>query len=229
MSEAVAEVTAQELATKTGINLNILEQECSDDDLLALSELCETWEIIGRHLQLTDPQIRAIDSDHRTTEEKRLASLRKWKESKAFGATFKVFVDALLGCKYVQTARQVCEYRARQVDNRVTVASGSVEAGFSSSERTHDEQLSQVQTRQATNDSKSGMASRYKLLLCEHPILRNFILTCTCILYEYVAVIYNDTINVMYKLYTRQLYFIVHKPCTCVFYFVVNFHSWSVL
>ena len=52
MSEAVAEVTAQELATKTGINLNILEQECSDDDLLALSELCETWEIIGRHLQL---------------------------------------------------------------------------------------------------------------------------------------------------------------------------------
>ena len=132
---------------------------------------------------ITDLQIRAIDSDHRTTEEKRLASLRQWKESKAFGATFKVFVDALLGCKYVQTVRQVCEYRARQVNNHVTAASGSVEAGFSSSERTHEQlSLSQVQTRQAANDSKGGMVSRYKLHLREYPI-RNFILTYTCILY----------------------------------------------
>ena len=161
--------TAQELAIKSGIRLDILEQECSDSDLLALSEFCDPWEIIGRHLQLTDPQISVIGSDHRTTEEKRLASLRKWKENEAFGATFKVFIDALLACKYVQRARQVYEYRARQVDNRVTVTAGaSAETSLSehSSDLNH-EQLTHVQT-QAIDKSKSGMVSRYRLHSRKH-------------------------------------------------------------
>ena len=168
MSETVT--TTEELAIKSGISLDILEQECSDSDLLALSEFCDPWEIIGRHLQLTDPQISVIGSDHRTTEEKRLASLRKWKENEAFGATFKVFTDALLACKYVRRAREVCEYRAGQLDNRVTVTGASAVTGLSehSSDRSHE----QLQTRQIIDKSKSGMASRYRLIhSCKHLII----------------------------------------------------------
>ena len=185
-------LTIEDVATKTGVNLERLEQECSDSDLLALSELCDPWELIGQHLQLTDPQIRAIDSDHKTTEEKRLASLQKWKENKAFGATFKVFVDALLVCKFAQKARKVCEYRAKQVDS-VTV---HLEQSASD---LHHKQVSQLQTRETDDESSSGrdeklsdqvidVASRYRLHSRKH--------------------LYMDCMNTLinsYNMYSRKL------------------------
>ena len=180
-------LTIEDVASKTGINLERLEQECSDSDLLYLSEFCDPWKLIGQHLQLTDPQIRAIDSDHKTTEEKRLASLRKWKENKAFGATFKVFVDALLACKFARKARKVCEYRLKQGDSCVSggaAFSGNSETTSSvhseqSASDLHHEQVPQLQTRQANDESSGGryeklsdqvidVASRYRLHSRKH-------------------------------------------------------------
>ena len=171
------EMTTQELATKSGINLDILEQECSDSDLLALSDFCHPWELTARHLLLTDPQISDIDSECRTTEEKRLASLKKWKETKAFGATFRVFVDALIACKCVQKAREVCEYlRTKHVNNPAIVSQGS-EVTFRSPETDpsvhsqqssgqNHEQISQLRT--AKEKLHSDQTSRYRFYSCEH-------------------------------------------------------------
>ena len=186
MSDAVI-LTTQELAIKSGISLDSLDQECSDSDLLALSEFCDPWEIVGRHLQLTDPEISIIDSDHKTTEQKRLASLKKWKGNKAFGATFKAFIDALLACKGVQKAHQVCEYRARQIDQCVTGRGGVTGSSSETNSAVHSERssdlnhewLSQAQTgpRLATNESERGyknLSDRTTLLAsrltqsCEH-------------------------------------------------------------
>ena len=91
-----------------------IDQECSDHDLLALSEFCIDWELIGQHLKLTKAQLTAIDADKKSTELKRLAVLHRWKELYAFKATYRALVSTLISCKRVDAALKVCKFLARK-------------------------------------------------------------------------------------------------------------------
>lgn len=91
-----------------------INQECTYDDFLALSEFCIDWELIGQHLKLTRPQLTAIDADNKSTELKRLAVLHRWKELYAFKATYRALVSALISCKRVDAALEVCKFLARK-------------------------------------------------------------------------------------------------------------------
>ena len=108
----MAQLTVEDLAVQAGVR--DLDQQCCDDDLLVLSELCDPWKLIGQHLKLTQAQISAIDVDNRTTALKRLGALQRWKETFAFKATHRVLVSALLACGKTQQALDVCKILAQK-------------------------------------------------------------------------------------------------------------------
>ena len=109
----MAAVTVDALVVETGVqDLNQeIQPSDDDDDLLELSKICVDWELVGEHLKL---DIRAIDEENKSVEMKRLRVLQKWKESRAFNATYKVLVEVLLACKKVQQAREVCRFLAKK-------------------------------------------------------------------------------------------------------------------
>ena len=98
------------MAAKAGINrVDVLDQECSRQDLLNLAKYCVDWQMIGRHLGLSDADIAAVDGDNRTIDEKRIGMLGRWKERFAFGATYRVFIEALLSCGKASDAIEACK------------------------------------------------------------------------------------------------------------------------
>ena len=110
----MAKITIDELVVQAGIEEITLDQQCHDDDFLSLYELCDPWELIGQHLKLTRPQISAVDADNKTTDQKRLGLLQKWKETFAHKATYRVLVAALLACGKAESALEVCKTLAQE-------------------------------------------------------------------------------------------------------------------
>ena len=105
-----AELTLQDVAARAGIkNLDILDQECSQQVLLSLAKHCVDWQLIGFHLELTKADIVAVDEDYRTAEQKRVEILGKWKENFAFKATYRIFIEALLSCRKASDAIEACK------------------------------------------------------------------------------------------------------------------------
>ena len=101
-----------DLAARAGvIDIN---RECGTDDILSLASFCDPWQLVGRHLHLSEAQISAIDGDNRSTDLKRLGTLQKWKEMFVFNATYRVLVEALIDCSKVQQASEVCKYLAQK-------------------------------------------------------------------------------------------------------------------
>ena len=107
-------VTVDDLVAEAGVRDIDLNQECLSSDLLVLSKVCDPWQLVGEHLQLTPPQISAIDEENRSVDMKRLRVLQKWKERFAYKATYRVLVEALLACEKVQQAREVCKILAQK-------------------------------------------------------------------------------------------------------------------
>ena len=89
-------ITIEEVSMKAGIELDVLSKECSEAVLLDMANLCVDWQLIGKHLKLTEAEIAAVNGDNRTTEEKRVAVLEKWKEKLSFKATYLALIKALL-------------------------------------------------------------------------------------------------------------------------------------
>ena len=89
-------ITLVDVAIRAGVQLDILSQECSSKVLFQLAQFCVDWQLIGKHLGLSEADITAIDGDKRTVEEKRVEMLRKWKERHAYKADYKTFINTLL-------------------------------------------------------------------------------------------------------------------------------------
>ena len=70
--------------------------------------------VIPEHLKLTRSQISAVDGDNKTTDQKRLGLLQKWKETFAHKATYRVLVAALLACGKAESALEVCKTLAQE-------------------------------------------------------------------------------------------------------------------
>lgn len=77
--------------------------------LLDVAKLCVDWQLIGRHLKLTDAEITAVNGDNGTVEEKRIAMLQKWKEKLAFKATYRALIEALLAAGKASCAVDVAK------------------------------------------------------------------------------------------------------------------------
>ena len=101
--------SVEDVAAEAGVGLDVLSRECSQDVLLKLANLCNHWTLIARHLGLKEHEITAVDDDLKTTDEKRVAMLDKWKEKCAFRATYHVFIEALLAAGRTQGAVEACK------------------------------------------------------------------------------------------------------------------------
>ena len=67
------------------------------------------WNLIGKHLGLTEADLTAIDGDNRTVEEKRVGMLEKWKSKFAFKAMYQAFIEALLAEGRCEDAIGACK------------------------------------------------------------------------------------------------------------------------
>lgn len=110
----MAKITIDELVAQAGIEEITLDQQCHDDDFLSLYEFCDPWELIGQHLKLTRSQISAVDGDNKTTDQKRLGLLQKWKDVFAHKATYRVLASALIACGKAEQALEVCKTLAQE-------------------------------------------------------------------------------------------------------------------
>ena len=110
----MAKITIDELVVQAGIEEIDLDKQCHNDDFLSLYELCDPWELIGQHLKLTQSQISAVDGDNKTTDQKRLGLLQKWKDTFTYKATYRVLVTALLACGKAEQTLEVCKTLAQE-------------------------------------------------------------------------------------------------------------------
>ena len=98
-----------EIAGRTGVSLECLEQECSLEVLHGVSHLCEPWEGMGKGLNLSEREISIIGFKHRNdNEELRMALLERWKELLDYNATYWKLMEAFLFSGIVRGAQEVC-------------------------------------------------------------------------------------------------------------------------
>ena len=102
-------VTINDVIAEAGVSMNILELECSSEMLPNLANLFVDWKLLSFHLKLTPAEIAAIDGDNHTVDEKQIGMLVKWRGRFAFGATYRVLVQALLDCGRVSDAVDMCK------------------------------------------------------------------------------------------------------------------------
>lgn len=115
----MSKITLQDILDEAKITEEILKVPCPEESLPDLADFCEPWYIVGPRLKLTQAEIDGIDEDCKTSEEKRLKVLQKWKEAYSFKATFGVFVNALIDCRKAEKVLGVCRYlKSKQLGPR---------------------------------------------------------------------------------------------------------------
>lgn len=111
LNSRIMSITVDEVCAKAGVSVDRLAQyEYTDDDILAggLADVCDPWNLVGKHLGLQDSELNAIDGDYRGVEEKRVAVLQRRREGHLDGTYF-LLVKALVSCKKVNKALKVCQ------------------------------------------------------------------------------------------------------------------------
>ena len=108
----MAQFTVNELADQAGAR--DLDRECTNVDFLDLHKFIDPWELTGQYLKLAQSQISAVDGDNKTTDQKRLGLLQKWKDIFAHKATYRVLVAALVACGKAEQALEVCKILAQK-------------------------------------------------------------------------------------------------------------------
>ena len=86
-----------------------LKQVCVDKHLVAISKFIGCWETCASHFELTQAEIEEIKADGRNHEQRKLFMLQKWREKKAFLATFGALVGIFLKCDNALMAQNVCD------------------------------------------------------------------------------------------------------------------------
>ena len=104
--------TLAELVTEVGISPALLDQKCSDADLVSISKDLD-WRKTAPHLGLTAIDIDDIDCK-KTEPEKRVETLQKWKKKFGFRAKFRMLVEILLESGNADNAEVVCRLLKQQ-------------------------------------------------------------------------------------------------------------------
>ena len=102
-------ISIEEIAERAGVKPGILLKECSPVVSLKLATFCVDWKLIGRHVDLTEADLTAVDGDNRTVEEKRVGMMEKWKSKFSYKATYRTFIKALLAMGRCVDAIEACK------------------------------------------------------------------------------------------------------------------------
>ena len=100
----------QDLLDNVGITEDTLKQECTKGHLEKISEeLGDQWEKYARCL-IAQKEIDDIKEDNKKVGEQRYKALLKWKQQKAFKATYFYLVEnVFLKCNNAEMAEFVCK------------------------------------------------------------------------------------------------------------------------
>lgn len=110
--------TVKDLAERAGVSLKYLEKQISDKHVLDFAKHYGTFEVIGPYLGLDKCDLSDIDEDNNKSALKRRKVLEVWKEKKAFEATYKKFIEALIKCDRNDSAFHVCQALAEEEEGR---------------------------------------------------------------------------------------------------------------
>ncbi len=104
---SIQHTTVNTLLSSNGLGFEDVNTECRYDHLYEISKQLENWEQVVMRLGLTQDDIDLIKRNNPSMMRRRLDSLNKWK-SMTGTATYRVLLQALLGCGYNDQATQVC-------------------------------------------------------------------------------------------------------------------------
>ena len=106
--------TPAQLVKKVDISPALLNQTCSDADLVSISQFLD-WRKVAPHLGLSAIDIGDIDGK-RTEPEKRVETLRKWKQKYGFMAKYQTLIEVLLKTGNTSDAEKVCQLLKQKED-----------------------------------------------------------------------------------------------------------------
>ena len=100
----------EDVAAHFGLDSNHLDKPCSEAFFLSFSDHVHPWRLVFAYL-LSQTDLDDVDSEQtgRSEQEKRLASLRKWKSKCGNGATFRAVIKAVLSTGNVGSAEALCQ------------------------------------------------------------------------------------------------------------------------
>ena len=108
MAECQEQITVNDLVVQAGIHLRDLDMKFRDEHLLCFENLCDRWELVGRHLGLSQTQISDIKKEYNSEEMRRIRVLEKWKES-FLNCTYRKLIETFLRCNMTQQALNACK------------------------------------------------------------------------------------------------------------------------
>ena len=102
-------ISLEDLTERYKIPSDVLENEVSIDGCKKISTFLESWRLVAPYLGLSEGDVKAIERDRKSEEEKRLLMLQRWKQALAFKATYKKLINTLLSIKRADLAVKVCQ------------------------------------------------------------------------------------------------------------------------
>ena len=111
MAESITDVsdTLVELFHNYQLSAEALEQQITEEVLDKIaSTCCEDYRRLPPYLGVECIAIRDIERDGKSEPERRQTFLRKWKQVKGSGATYKAIIAALLKIRCREDAEKIC-------------------------------------------------------------------------------------------------------------------------
>ena len=102
-------VTLDEIVQNAKVSLEYLNKTISDAHVLDFAKYFTKYEEIGPHLGLAETTLEEIGRDYHTTELKRRATLRKFRDEYLAKATYHRLIEALIACKMAHSAFKICK------------------------------------------------------------------------------------------------------------------------
>ena len=101
--------SAPEIAERVGVRPEVLDTPVKESAFLSLASFVDPWRLVFFEL-LAPTDISDVDAENvgRSEQEKRVASLRKWKSRYGAEATYRVIIQSVVKCGHVDKAEAMC-------------------------------------------------------------------------------------------------------------------------
>ena len=102
-------ISPEDIAAKVGLRAELLDLSCEENCFVSLSDFVDPWRLVFADL-LSSLDLKDIDTENRgaSEQEKRVASLRKWKSRNGADATYRVIIQSAIKCGHVDNAEAIC-------------------------------------------------------------------------------------------------------------------------
>lgn len=101
-------VSVQDLVQQCVLDEKYLEKEVIVKHFYEISCYLSAWKLLAPKLNISQTDVKDIESDNPKAEMQRVSFLEKWKQNMSIKATYRELVDSLLSIKRVDDARGVC-------------------------------------------------------------------------------------------------------------------------